>query len=207
MIIWRGEEEKIMRKSVTIDDEVYGKMTLYSKENIWKVKDKVGITINGKVCNIEVEISEYNSIYVKQKYGLFNEEITEFHKKHPELLKEDYALECERDQKAIYKHLILDNIDCTCKNIEKAALEKIAEILTDNSEDEYANCVGKEKAHKIYAAKTKEEKLESLVLERMRVFREHIEITCTCDWYNYSGGFLLEENGDVMMLSIDNMSI
>ena len=41
-------------------------------------------------------------------YELINKELIEFNKKHPELLKEDYAIECENDQKAIYKKLIID---------------------------------------------------------------------------------------------------
>lgn len=195
-----------MVKSVTIKDEVYGKITLDNRSNIWKVKERVIIPINNKECEVMVEIDIYNSMYVKHKYELLSKELIEFNKKHPELLKEDYAIECEQDQKNIYQRLIIDNAKKTAENIEKAALEKLDEILADETEYLIAE-VGKEKADKILGAKTKEKKLASLVLKRMRVFRDRIEITCTCDWFRHSGGFSINSDGYAVMLSLDSMSI
>ena len=97
------EEVNNMVKSVTIKDEVYGKITLDNRSNIWKVKERVIIPINNKECEVMVEIDIYNSMYVKHKYELLSKELIEFNKKHPELLKEDYAIECEQDQKNIYQ--------------------------------------------------------------------------------------------------------
>ena len=196
-----------MAKQVKVKDEVYGTMTLDNKSNIWKVKDKVIISINNRKCEVVVEIEVYDIMYVKNKYSLLPKEIIEFHKKHPELLKEDYAIECENDQRVIYKKLIIDNLKETVSSIEKAALEGLDEILGDEPEKYLVGEVGKEKANKLLRAKTKEERLESLVLNRMRVFRDRIEITCTCDWYEHSGGFSINSDGYAVMLSLDCMSI
>lgn len=196
-----------MAKQVKVKDEVYGTMTLDSSGNVWKVKEKIIIPINNHDCEVAVEVDIYNSMYVKQKYELLPKELIEFNKKHPELLKEDYAIECENDQKAIYKKLIIDNLNDTINSMEKAALECLEEILADEPEKYLVGEVGKEKANKLLAAQTKEERLESLVLKRMRVFRDRIEITCTCDWYRHSGGFSINSEGSAVMLSLDCMSI
>ena len=196
-----------MTKKVKVKDEVYGTMTLDNKSDIWKVKDKVIIPINNRKCEVVVEVDIYDIMYIENKYGLLPKELIEFHKKHPELIKEDYAIECENDQKVIYKKLIIDNLIDTVSSMEKAALECLEEILSDEPEKYLVDEVGKEKANKLLAAKTKEERLESLVLKRMRVFRDRIEITCTCDWYRHSGGFSINSDGYAVMLSLDCMSI
>lgn len=196
-----------MGKKLKIEDEVYGTMTLDGSGNIWKLEDKVIVLINNHDCEVAVEVDIYNAMYVKQKYKLLPKELIEFNKKHPELLKEDYAIECENDQRALYKKLIIDNLNDTVSSMEKAALECLEEILSDEPEKYLVAEVGKEKANRLLAAKTKEERLESLVLKRMRVFRDRIEITCTCDWYRHSGGFSINSDGCAVMLSLDCMSI
>lgn len=67
--------------------------------------------------------------------------------------------------------------------------------------------VGLSQEHGLFNAKTREEKLESLVLKRMRIMQDTIEITCTCGWYKPSGGFAVFEDGSVEMLFVDCMNI
>lgn len=196
-----------MAKRIKVKDEVYGTMILDDENDIWKVKDKVIIPINNQKCKVTVEVDIYDSVYINQKYELFDKEILEFHKKHPELINEEEAIECENDQREIYQKLIVDNLNATVNNIERAALESLDEILKDEPEKYLVSEMGKEKANKLLGAKTKEERLESLVLKRMRVFRDRIEITCTCDWYRHSGGFSINLDGYAVMLSLDSMSI
>lgn len=196
-----------MAKQVKIKDDVYGTMIFDNENDIWKVKDKVIIPINNRKCKVTVEIDVFDSLYVNQKYELFDKEILEFHKKHPELLKEDEAIECENKQREIYKKLMVNNLNDTVSSIERAALQELEEILTDEPEKYLVAEVGKEKVNKLLSAKTQEERLESLVLKRMRVFRDRIEITCTCDWYKHSGGFSINSDGYAVMLSLDCMSI
>ena len=66
----------------------------------------------------------------------------------------------------------------------------------------------KEKAQRLLAAKTREEKLVSLQPKKLKVLNDTIEITCTCDWYKLSGGFIVFiEDGSVEMVFVDCMSI
>ena len=196
-----------MAKQVKIKDEVYGTMVLDTENDIWKVKDKVIIPINNRKCIVTVEVDVYDPVYVNQKYELFDKEILEFHKKHPELLKEDEAIECENTQREIYKKLIVDNLNDTVSSIERAALDALDEIFADEPDKYLVAEVGKGKANKLLSAQNKEERLESLVLKRMRVFIDRIEISCTCDWYRHSGGFSINSDGYAVMLSLDSMGI
>ncbi|NOW11698.1 hypothetical protein DFH84_003587 [Clostridium saccharobutylicum] len=68
--------------------------------------------------------------------------------------------------------------------------------------------VGKEKAKRVFEAETREEKLASLELIRLRVLVDTIEITCRCDWFEFlGGGFVIFPDGSVEMFDIDSMSI
>lgn len=107
----------------------------------------------------------------------------------------------------MYCENILNKDKKLSKNIEEAALRKREEILEGQTEESFAKIVGKEKAKCCFAAKTREEKLASLELKRMRIFKDCIEITCTCDWFKPSGGFSVFEDGSVEMLYVDSMSI
>jgi len=93
------------------------------------------------------------------------------------------------------------------KNMEEAALRKREEMIENQTEESFARILGKDKAKRVFAAKTREEKLESIQLKRMRVMQDCIEITCTCDWFSPSGGFSIFPDLGVEMLYVDCMSI
>ncbi|WPC39560.1 hypothetical protein [Clostridium sp. JS66] len=189
----------------TFNDEVYGKITY--KEDYWLLKDRVTFKINNKENIAKAEIDIYNSIYENFNMGLMSEGLVKFHRENPELLRADEAEKVKNGQKALYKKYLIDNIDKTSYNIEEAALRKREEMLEDETEKTFSEIVGKEKAKRIFQARTREEKLASLELKRLRVFKDSIEIECKCDWFSPSGGFVIFSDGNVEMFYIDSMSI
>ncbi len=189
----------------TFNDEIYGKVTY--KEDYWLLKDRVTFKINNKEIIAKAEIDVYNSIYENFNMGLMSEGLIKFHKKNPELLRADEAEKIKNQQKALYKKYIIDNIDKTSYKIEESALGKREEMLEDENEKTFSEIVGKEKAKRVFQARTREEKLASLELKRLRVFKDSIEIQCKCDWFSPSGGFVIFSDGSIEMFYIDSMSI
>ena len=189
----------------TINDEVYGKITY--KNGCWELKEKREIKISNKVESIKVEIEVYDEIYEEYRLGILNPELMKFHQKNPSLLNEEEAERIKSIQKEIYIKYFLSEAYNISEKIEEAALRKRDEILEDQTEDTFSKIVGKEKAKRVFKAKTREEKLESIVLKRMRIFKDSIEISCTCDWFNPSGGFTIFEDGNIEMFYIDSMNI
>lgn len=188
-----------------INDEIFGRI-IY-KEGFWLIEKKIELFINQKKQLLNGEIDSYNSVYVKYMLKLFSKEVMDFHKAHPELLNEEKFI-CDREKiREIYCENVLSKKKNISQNIEEAALRKRKEILEGQTEESFAKIVGKEKAKRCFAAKTREEKLASLELKRMRIFKDCIEITCTCDWFKPSGGFSVFEDGSVEMLYVDSMSI
>lgn len=191
--------------SKTIKDDLYGKIT-FNRE-YWKMKDDVILTVNNKQQNIKCEIEVFSIIYERLILGMVDEEEKIFFNENPDVVHADEAQHIKNVQKNLYKRCFVENAEQTAKNIEEAALKKCEECIENETEESFAKYVGKEKAHRLFNAKTREEKLESLVLKRMRIMKDTIEITCTCDWYKPSGGFAIFEDGSVEMLFVDCMSI
>ncbi|NMM62457.1 hypothetical protein HBE96_07085 [Clostridium sp. P21] len=189
----------------TFNDEVYGKITY--KEDYWLLKDRVTFKINNKETIVNAEVDVYNSIYENFNMGLMSEGLMKFHKENPELLRADEAEKIKSEQKLLYKKYLIENIDKTSYNIEEAALRKREEMLEDETEKTFSEIVGKEKAKRIFQARTREEKLASLELKRLRVFKDSIEIECKCDWFSPLGGFVIFSGGSIEMFYIDSMSI
>ncbi|MCH5138500.1 hypothetical protein JMF89_15010 [Clostridiaceae bacterium UIB06] len=191
----------------TFNDEVYGKVT-YKEEGYWLLKDGIKFKINNNEITVKTEIDICNSMYEKFNMGLLSEGLMQLHKKNPQLLNADKAEEVKKEQKKLYKKYLIDEIDKINSNIEEAALKKREEMLEDETEETFAEIVGKEKAKIVFAAKTRKEKLASLDLIRLRVLVDTIEITCKCDWFEFSGGgFVIFPDGNVEMFDIDSMSI
>lgn len=191
----------------TFNDEIYGKIT-YKEEGYWLLKDRIRFKINNNEMEVKTEIDIYNSMYEKFNMGLLSEGLMQLHKKNPQLLNADKAEEVKKEQKELYKKHLIENIDKSIHNIEEAALQKREELIENEIEENFSKMVGKEKAKRVFAAKTREEKLASLELIRLRVLVDTIEITCKCDWFEFSGGgFVIFPDGSVEMFDIDSMSI
>lgn len=193
-----------MRKK-TIYDETFGEITYTS--NCWKVKRKEKIEICGMNNDVQVELQIMNTMYEEFVLGILDEELMQFHEQNPELLDEEEAVTNKKKQRNMYIKYFKDNKRETFRNIEEAALRKREEMLEGQTEESFSKIVGKEKAKRCFEANTREEKLASLELKRMRIFKDCIEITCTCDWFKPSGGFSVFEDGSVEMLYVDSMSI
>lgn len=195
-----------MAKKIRINDELYGKMTM-SGFDCWKLDNKKCFTINKKEQEVLVEIGILYNTYLRYELDLMPEEIKKIYEANPEKLKKKEAIEAQQQQKELYQKLLIDNIKIIEKNIEEAALRKREEMMEDQTEESFARILGKDKAKRIFAAKTREEKLESLQLKRMRVMQDCVEITCICDWFSPSGGFSIFPDLGVEMLYVDSMSI
>lgn len=189
----------------TVEHKLYGKMVF--NEDCWTVKNKETITIGNMVQSVPLEIDIVYVKYEKFKLGLLMDELQQYYSEHQELLKAEKALSIECKQEDLYKNLIKNGKQKLSYEIEEAALRKREEILEGETEESFAKIVGKEKAQKCFEAKTREEKLSSIKLQKMRIFKDCIEITCTCDWFNPSGGFTIFADGSAEMLYVDSMSI
>lgn len=194
-----------MAKRFKIDDELYGKMTLIDEE-YWKLDNGVEITLNGKVNQVKVEIEIYDSTYLRYENNLMPEPVKRYYEEHPEELEKEEAIEAEQRQKGLFKKLLLDNLKVIEKNMEEAALRKREEMMENQTEESFAKILGKDKAKRVFAAETREEKLESIKLKRIMILQDRIEIACTCDWFSPSGGFVVFEELDVEMVYVDSMS-
>lgn len=188
-----------------IVNDIFGELTFC--EDYWKVKKKQNICINGMVQKVELEIDIVYIKYEKYRLGLMIEELREYYSEHQEKLEIESATQLIKKQEEIYENFLKKEQDKFSNKIEEAALRKREEILAGQTEESFAKIVGKEKAKRCFAAQTREEKLASLELKRMRIFKDCIEITCTCDWFKPSGGFSVFEDGSVEMLFVDSMSI
>ena len=189
----------------TINDSFYGEITY--KEGYWSVKNGLNFKIIDREMNVKVEIDICNTMYEKFNMGLLSEELMKFHRENPQLLRSEEAEKVKKQQKELFKNYLIDNMDKTVHNIEEAALEKRQEMLEGQTEESFSRIVGKEKAKRVFAAKTREEKLDSLELKRLRIMIDTIEITCTCDWFEPSGGSTIFPDGSVEMFFVDSMSI
>ncbi|WP_238900456.1 hypothetical protein [Clostridium sp. YIM B02500] len=190
----------------TINDELYGKITY--KGGYWQLKDGIKLKINNNEMTIATEISVYSMIYEEFNMGLLSEELMQFHRDNPQLLNADKAEKTKKEQKELYRKHLIENIDKTIYNIEEAALQKREELMEAETEETFSKMVGKEKAKRLFAARTREEKLASLELIRLRVLVDTIQITCKCDWFEFEGGgFVIFSDGNVEMFDIDSMSI
>lgn len=158
---------------------------------------------------VKTEIDVYSELYEEFNMGLLSEGLMKLHRENPELLEADKAEKIKNEQKELYKKHLIDDIDKICYNIEEAALQKREELMENETEETFSKMVSsKEKAKRVFAAKTREEKLDSLQLIRLRVFVDTIEITCKCDWFEFlGGGFTIFSDGSVEMFDIDSMSI
>lgn len=189
----------------TVHSDVYGKI-IY-KENCWQIKEEIRIPINGREQIVKGEIDIFSVIYEEKKLGLLDEEHIAFYDENPYLVNEQKARRVEVFQKKIFQMFMVTSKNKVCKNIEEAALRKREERLKGQTEKNFAKIVGKEKAHNCFTAKTREEKLSSIVLKKMRIMQDSIEITCKCDWFKPSGGFVIYEDGSVEMMFITSMRI
>lgn len=190
----------------TFNDELYGKIAY--KGGYWLLRNGTILKVNNKEMLVETEISVYSMIYEEFRMGLLSEELMQFHRDNPQLLNADKAEKTKKDQKELYKEHLIDNINKTIHNIEESALRKREELIKGENEETFSKIVGKEKAKRVFAAKTREEKLDSLELIRLRVLVDTIEITCKCDWFEFAGGgFVIFPDGSVEMFDIDSMSI
>lgn len=189
----------------TVHSDVYGKI-IY-KESYWQIKDEIELPINGNRQMVKGEIDVFSVIYEEKKLGLLDEEHITFYNENPYFVNEEKAKTVEEFQKEMFQKLMETSKKEICKNIEDAALRKREERLRGQTEKNFAKIVGKEKAHNCFQAKTREEKLSSIVLKKMRIMQDSIEITCKCDWFKPSGGFVIHEDGSVDMLFVTSMSI
>ena len=187
----------------SFNDEVYGKIKF--KEDFYQLTDtitiKIGENINNVVCQIEI----YNLPKEKFKLELYNSEIMDYYRENINLLEDKDFEGVELLQRNLFEKYIKNNAISII--IEEAALRRRKEILEGETEESFAKIVGKEKSQRCFAAKTREEKLSSIKLQKMRIFKDCIEITCICDWFNPSGGFTIFEDGSAEMLYVDSMSI
>lgn len=188
-----------------IVNDIFGEMIFH--EDYWKVKEKKNIEINGTIQKVGLEIDIVYIKYEKYRLGLMIEELREYYSEHQEKLEIEKATQLIKKQEEIYERFFIREQDKLSNQIEEAALRKREEILEGQTEESFSKIVGKEKAKRCFEANTREEKLASLELKRMRIFKECIEITCTCDWFKPSGGFSVFEDGSVEMLYVDSMSI
>lgn len=189
----------------TIHSDVYGKIVY--REDCWKIKEPISLLINGKDQMIRGEIDVFNMIYEEKKLGWLDEEKVAFYAEAPYLVNEEKARRIEEFQKEIFQKLMVTLKEESCRNIEEAALRKREERLHGQTIKSFSKIVGKKKAYNCFTAKTREEKLASLVLKKMRVMQDSIEITCKCDWLKPSGGFVIYGDGSVEMKFIDTMRI
>lgn len=190
----------------TIVDNLYGKITL-KNEDYWLLNDKLKVKVVNKDILVNVEIDVFDIKYEKFLLGLYEEELMQYFRNNPQKIKSEEVEKIKKQQKELYKKYLVDNIAKTVNNIEEAALEKRAEMIEGETVESFSRIVGKEKAQRVFDAKTREEKLESLELKRLRVMSDNIEITCTCDWFKPSGGFVIFQDGSVEMFYVDSMSI
>jgi len=186
----------------TIQDGVFGKITY--ADGKWVGKDPVKLTICGEPQKIKLEIDSVDSIYDKISLGIMESGVAELLIKTGHCNEEE-ALKKKEQQKALFMSM-LANLSTVEKNIEEAAVQELAEVLQDYDVESFGKMVGKEKSVGLFAAKSKDEKLESLKLTVMRVFLDRVEIKCTCDWYKYGGGFIVLEGGDCLMRPIDSLN-
>lgn len=193
-----------MAKKLKIEDEVYGKMTL-SGFDCWKLENKSLFTINKKAQEVIVEIQIMYNTWLRYELNLMPDEIKAIYEQNPEKLKKEETIEANQKQKELFQKLLIDNIKIVEKNMEEAALRKREEMMENQTEESFARILGKDKAKRVFVAKTREEKLESIQLKRMRVMQDCIEITCTCDWFSPSGGFTIFPDLGVEMLYVDCM--
>lgn len=192
----------------TFVDEVYGKVTYDEDQFQYKLKEDIIFTINGKEQAVKGYVDVPYIIFENIELGLEDPEMVEFYKSHPNLVEPDEARALKKAQKEMFQNYIVEGKEQTVRNIEEAALKKLAEILADGTEKDITRAVGQEKAQRLFAAKAREEKLASLQLKKLKVLNDTIEITCTCDWYKPSGGFIVFiEDGSVEMVFVDCMSI
>ena len=189
----------------TIHSDVYGKIVY--REDCWKIKEKLNLQINGRNQIINGEIDVFSVIYEEKKLGWLDEKQIAFYADAPYLVDEEKAKRIEEFQKAIFQKLMITSKEEICRNIEEAALRKREERLQGQTIKNFARIVGKKKANSCFAAKTREEKLSSVLLKKMRVMQDSIEITCKCDWFKPSGGFVIYGDGSVEMKFIDTMRI
>lgn len=188
-----------------ISNNTFGEMTF--NEDYWKVSERQNININGIIQSVKLEIDIIYIKYEKYRLGLMLEELRQYYSEHKEKLEIEKATQVLKKQEEIYQKLFIQEQGKLSHEIEEAALRKREEILEGQTEESFAKIVGKEKAKRCFVARTREEKLASLELKRMRIFKDCIEITCTCDWFKPSGGFSVFEDGSVEMLYVDSMSI
>lgn len=186
----------------TIQDNVFGKITY--NDGKWVGKEPVKLTVCGKPHDIKLEVESVSSIYDKIKLGITKESVARILIESG-ACNEEESLKKKEQQKALYHNVmaILPDVE---KSIEEAAVQELEEVIQDYNEESLGKLVGKDKAAGLYAAKSQEEKLESLRMTVMRVFLDRIEIKCTCDWYKYGGGFIVLENGECIMRQIDSLS-
>lgn len=190
----------------TIVDNLYGKITL-KNEDYWLLNDKLKIRIINKNMLVNVEIDVFDIKYEKFLLGAYEEELMQYFTNNPQKIKKEEAEKIKNQQKELYKKYLIDNLEKTVNNIEEAALKKRKEMIENQTLESFSRIVGKEKAQRVFNAKTREEKLESLELKKLRVMSDTIEITCACDWFKPSGGFVIFSDGSVEMLYVDSMSI
>lgn len=198
--MWR---KKMIRR--TIHSDIYGKIVY--KEDCWKIKEKLDLKINGKDQIVKGEIDVFSMIYEEKKLGWLDEKQIAFYEEAPYLVNEEKAKKIEEFQKEIFQKVMVFSKEEICRNIEEAALQKREERLQGQTIKNFSRIVGKEKAYNCFAAKTREEKLASIILKKMRVMQDSIEITCNCDWFKPSGGFVIYGDGSVEMKFIDTMRI
>lgn len=187
----------------TIQDDVFGKITY--NDGKWVGKEPVKLTVCGKTQDIKLEVESVSEIYDEINLGIMDKTIADIIMKNSNEYNEEESLKKKEQQKALYHNVmaILPDVE---KSIEEAAVQELEEVIQDYNEESLGKLVGKDKAAGLYAAKSQEEKLESLRMTVMRVFLDRIEIKCTCDWYKYGGGFIVLENGECIMRQIDSLS-
>jgi len=188
----------------TIENQVYGEMTY--KEDYWVLKDKMCIEIAKKKYEIVVELDVNYPLYEEFKLKLLPEGLMKHYSENTELLEVAEAEKVFKMQERLFLMYSEVKKNEVCNNLEEAALKKREEILEGQTVESFSKIVGKEKAKRCFAAKTREEKLASLELKKMRIFKDCIEIKCTCDWFKPSGGFSIFEDGSVEMVYVDSLS-
>ena len=201
MKINRKRDNEKMKK--TIQDDVFGKITY--NDGKWVGKEPVKFTVCGKTHDIKLEVESVSEIYDEINLGIMDKTIADIIMKNSNVCNEEEALKKKEQQKALYNS-IMANLSEVEKNIEEAAVQELEEVIQDYNEETFGKKVGKDKAVGLFAASSREEKLESLKLKVMRVFLDRIEIKCTCDWYKYGGGFIVLENGECIMRQLDSLS-
>lgn len=192
-----------MAKKIVVD-EVYGKIKY--NEDEWKKTEEIEFVFGKVKQSVKCEIEIYNSIYEELKLGLFDEEDTIFWRNKPEITEPEKSEEIAKKQKELYK-VFLNNISDIVINMKEAAIEECDNMVNGREFAELKKMFGKDKAERIFKYKSDEDKLESIRFCKMRVFSDRIEMTCTCDWYKPSGGFIIMGDKSVIMRPLDSLSI